>query len=97
MLPRRPPPGGPWWQWYPTPAAVQERCDRLGNLVLVSLELNQKLDGRPYDDKRGLIAGSGHALAEAAVRDHATWKPADIDERGERLIASLLNSWQLSA
>ncbi len=98
VLPQSPGRDSQWREWHPEP---EERaaCSRsLGNLVLVSRQVNELAANHVFENKRKIYFGTPDFVAPAITRDIASateWRPADIKTREERLLNALGQAWGL--
>jgi hypothetical protein len=68
---------------------------QLGNLLLVSDELNAKLKDKPFKDKKQILSDSGFKLVEE-MKAAATWGAAEIRLRTQTLAERAYNDvWKL--
>ena len=78
------------WQ-IPEQTALQFR-KRLGNMVLLNPDINAKIGGIGFSDKKKVFAKSPLLLTQAVAK-FAKWGPAEIDERQEALSDLALKIW----
>jgi len=68
---------------------------QLGNLILVSEELNGRLKNKPFKEKKRVLLESGYPLPEA-LANASTWGATEIRARTEELADLAYNAvWQL--
>lgn len=68
---------------------------QIGNLLLISPELNGKLKNRPFDEKKQLLIESGLSVP-TEIRDASTWGPDEIRQRTMNLADAAYNSvWKI--
>lgn len=68
---------------------------QLGNLLLVSDELNTKLKDKPFKDKKQILLDSGFKLPDE-MKSAATWGAAEIRLRTQTLAERAYNgTWKL--
>lgn len=53
---------------------------QIGDLLLVSPELNKSLEDRPFREKKKILSAAGFALPKE-IADATAWAPADIAAR----------------
>ena len=75
----------------PEQTALQFR-KRLGNMVLLNPDVNAKIGGNGFADKKKIFAKSPLLLTQA-VSKFAQWGPAEIDERQESLADLAVKIW----
>lgn len=95
VLPLSPPPGRHWHQDFRSRASVKAYTNRLGNLSLLTFDENQRAGSSDWAAKRAVLRASTVALSRQAAEEKQ-WRVAEIDARTERLIAILLEIWQLT-
>lgn len=83
-----------WRRAFPKPEFASDYCQRLGNIVLLSGEDNNRADSMSWEDKRVYFARSQFVLAREACVE-TEWTPATIDRRTKMLINRLLKDWKL--
>lgn len=98
ILPRNPPPDTLWWRDFTTKKKVQNYAHRLGNLLFLTEEQNQKASAYDYGFKRGVFVEALQAgpnpLVEHALQ-YPVWTVETIDERTRDLIDILFKGWDL--
>lgn len=57
---------------------------QLGNLILVSEELNNKLDNKGFKDKIKILNSEGYTL-DPDISNSANWTPIEIKNRTQSL------------
>jgi hypothetical protein len=65
---------------------------RLGNMVLLNPDLNAKIGGNSFAEKKKVFAKSPLLLTQA-ISKFGQWGPADIDERQETLADLAVKIW----
>jgi hypothetical protein len=79
-------------EWkIPEQTALQFR-KRLGNMVLLNPDVNAKIGGNGFAEKKKIFAKSPLLLTQA-VGKFAQWGPAEIDERQESLADLAVKIW----
>jgi len=64
---------------------------QIGNLLLVSEEVNGLLKNKSFKDKKVILAENGHKLSESI--DQATeWGPAEIKQRTDAIAYDAYNT-----
>lgn len=63
---------------------ANELVGQLGNLILVSPELNEKLKNKSFSDKKNILINEGYPLPEA-IADAPEWNSEAIEQRTEEL------------
>lgn len=96
VLPRKPRAGSDWWRSFTTAEMVSENVNRLGNLLFLTLEENQKVSRNDWAVKRDIIAQSEFVLSRPAAVDNEAWTRETIDKRTAAMIGALLRPWQLT-
>jgi hypothetical protein len=78
-----------------------ERCrsrlvNTIGNLTLLTQELNSAISNGPFPAKRAAIAKDSDLRLNAWLRDPdmSTWSEADIEKRANGLMAEALKEWK---
>lgn len=68
---------------------------QLGNLILVSPEMNDKLKNRPFPEKKRILREAGYALPKE-VSDAGDWGPAQIRARTDSMaIQAYRKLWKI--
>lgn len=63
---------------------------QIGNLLLVSDDLNGKLKNKSFKEKKRILVENNYSLAEAIVQA-ATWGPSEIKERTDAIAGEAYN------
>ena len=78
-----------------TNAFTDETVGQLGNMILVSAELNQRLDNKAFKDKMLILNGERYPLP-AAFANVTECSPQDIAQRTQNMAAIAYNSiWKI--
>lgn len=68
---------------------------QIGNLLLVSPEMNEKLKNKPFKEKRKMLVDSGYSLS-SDIKDAKDWNPDAIRVRTDRLAEDAYSKvWKL--
>jgi hypothetical protein len=98
ILPQKPARQSQWHAWFPK-ADERERCTQsIGNLILVSRTDNEQARNLELHKKTEIYFGRNAARQPHITRDIegvAEWRPADVKQREERLMALLNAHWGL--
>lgn len=95
VLPRNPPVRRMWWQRFGNKERINSNANRLGNLLLLSRDDNQRTAAEDWEAKRETLARSEFLISRQAAAEEE-WSPATIERRTEALIAALMSSWGLA-
>ena len=95
VLPRRPPPGSAWYRSFNGKKSIGDQANRLGNLAILSFSDNQTAGAQEFEDKRQILQRSGFVLSED-VAGLPDWTPAHLEQRTQRLAATLYETWNLT-
>ena len=99
ILPRNPPDGSIWRDWY-ADTDVRDYCTNcLGNLVLVTNKENHALKNKDFKTKKELIlAGPSSDRFEitSMLSDYDSWRPEDVIRRDEHLLDIATTMFDLS-
>ena len=82
-----------------TPGEGWERFDQgdllhdLGNLLLLSKSHNPKLGNRPFSEKKEVFRRASYSAIE--ISDYSDWTPESVNDRREKLLAFLVERWNL--
>jgi hypothetical protein len=78
-----------------TPDLDEALIGQLGNLILVSEELNGKLGSKPFKDKRRILIESGYKLP-AIIEEATNWGAKEIKNRTDQMASEAYDSvWRL--
>ena len=98
ILPQKPGKQSQWRKWFSSADEREESVQSIGNLVLVTKEENDKARNLELARKQEIYFAQGVEQAAAITRDlhgQAEWRPEQIREREERLLAIVNKLWQL--
>lgn len=74
---------------------ADNQIGQLGNLLLVSSELNTKLSNKPFKDKKRILAENGIAVPKA-IQSADDWTGGDIEQRTAELAEKAYKSiWRI--
>lgn len=68
---------------------------RLGNLVLLEKNLNQKADILPFEEKKSIFAKSNCKLTQNIVSDYDSWSESKIVSRQKELARFAKSVWKI--
>lgn len=71
----------------------RSHVDRLGNLTLVSPEMNQAMSNREWTTKRGELRMHSNVLVTQRYLDRDLWDESTIQERATDLIDTIVEIW----
>lgn len=94
VLPLNPKDGSRWHDDFGPAGGPKQFCDRLGNIVLLSFDDNQKAATSEWVVKRHLLEHSGFALSRDAAQ-WPEWTPNTVLTRTDALVSILFSAWQL--
>ena len=78
--------------WHVTPETAQAYYKRIGNMVLLSPNVNVKLGNKGFEEKKHAYLESPYLLTQY-VGDCDEWVPAAIEDRQEHLSELALQIW----
>lgn len=87
------------WRRNWTVATAQEEIDRdehvhrLGNLTLLTTQLNSSVSNRPWSGKREALTKHDVLLINRELRDAEEWTEASIERRTADGISAILRTW----
>lgn len=96
VLPRNPKEDSNWLRVWPTPQTRRELCDTIGNLILLTHEVNQLADRKDYRDKKAIYFAEESAPLFALTRDLASqdlWTADVVRRRTSHLADILADDW----
>lgn len=73
--------------------ARKARIDRLGNLTIVTRELNSSLSNAPWPIKRANLNSATRLLLNGQLLERQHWDPEAIDARGKWLAEQITSIW----
>jgi len=92
--------------WKVKPADYAELVHSIGNLTLMTGEMNKWLGAKPFSEKKMCLAGSGidkaheasiptmpHLRVNDFLRNASTWKPSDIRRRSRDIANHIVRQW----
>lgn len=94
VLPGNPPATRAWRKIFSGQHHPKQHADRLGNLVLLSFEDNQRAGTLDWEDKREILAACPFELSKEAAAWPA-WDVETISKRTEALVGQLMGDWEL--
>ena len=83
-----------WREDFTTPKLVKAHAHKLGNLTFLTGPENREADSKDWGDKSPIYSNSRFVLSKEAA-GVALWNAKAIDERTNRLISLLFQSWDL--
>lgn len=99
VLPRNPPAGSQWAQWFPTAELRGRYVNRLGNLALLSRSKNAQASNYDFESKKRKYFAARGGIAPFAltvqVLQESAWTPEVVQRRQELLVARLKDLWRL--
>jgi hypothetical protein len=78
---------------YPEAAERDRVLHTVGNLTLLTRPLNTAVSNAPYQEKRPAICAQSALALNRHFQGVETWGPAEINERGRRLLDVALRVW----
>lgn len=90
ILPQSPDPT----YWTIDPEQAEAHCNRLGNLVLLTADENNRLGNGSFEAKRAVFKTALLTLT-SEVAKFSTWGPKQIDERQTRLAELAVAAWPI--
>lgn len=85
--------GGPWKGKLMARARLEKHVNRIGNLVLLPPGLNSKAGNRSFEEKRKIYKKAEGLRIVGAVLKKRDWTQAAIDEREDKIVAFLRESF----
>ena len=71
-------------------ATYERNLHRLGNLTLATKPDNSKMQNKPWDYKKAILADTAHLTMNQAILEKSEWTIWDIDERTTALIEQII-------
>lgn len=98
VLPKSPPAGSKWLEWWPDEQIRLKYLNRLGNLVLLSRRTNSQASNFEFEQKKEQYFKRNGVCSFALTSMVLTaeeWTPAVVEQRQQALIAKLKEVWEL--
>lgn len=74
---------------------TEESIGRLGNLLFLDSEMNEKLDTKPFETKMKLLESEGYTVP-IFIEQCSSWTPNDVDEHTNNMAQTAYNEiWAL--
>lgn len=71
-------------------STYERHLHRLGNLTLATKPDNSRMQNKPWDYKKEILADTAHLIMNQAILEKPDWTIADIDERTKLLIEQII-------
>lgn len=74
---------------------TQEVVGQIGNLILVTEEINNKLKNKSFQEKKNILKESGYSIPDEIIKS-SKWDKEDIIKRTEKMIDQAYNNvWKI--
>ena len=71
-----------------------EHIDRLGNMTLVSKELNQELNRKNFNEKKKILKVSKQKITEK-IQEYETWNSETVNDRQNWMATYAVQKWKI--
>lgn len=86
-------PDGEWIDYFGK-KDCNEHIDRLGNMTLVSKDLNQALNRKNFDEKKKILASNNLKITER-IQTYETWNSEAVNDRQNWMAAYAVQKWKI--